>query len=74
MRTNLKFKVEGSLSKRSVTCTRNVFPQAMPWLVVNLGVLNDVHEFLLAKYNLFLGMKHCVKEILEEKSQKEVEH
>jgi hypothetical protein len=74
MWTNSKLKVEGSLSTRSVASIRNALPQAMPQSIVNQSVFNDVYGFLLVKQKVSLRIKHHVKEILEEKSQKEVEH
>jgi hypothetical protein len=49
MWTNSKFKVEGSLSTRSVASIRNGLPQATPQSMVNQSVLIDVYEFLLVK-------------------------
>jgi hypothetical protein len=58
MWTNSKFKVEGSLSTRSVASIRNALPQAMPQSIVDQSVLNDVYEFLLVKQKVSLRRNH----------------
>jgi hypothetical protein len=52
-----KLKVEGSSSKKVITSTKSPMLQSRPCQVVNQEIIHNVHEFLLTKEQLFLGMQ-----------------
>jgi hypothetical protein len=48
--------------------SHTVLQAIAPWPFVIKDIIKHVHNFLVTKHKVFLGMKKCLKETIVEKS------
>jgi hypothetical protein len=68
----MKMKVEGFTSKRVATKIAPLQAPLQPIIIED--VIKGVHNLLFAKQHVFLTLKQHIKELMAEKSPKELEH